>query len=128
MPKKVLVVDDEDRITNYLRIRFRSAGYDVITAADGMEALEQMAKHNPDIIILDLIMPKMDGWEFLKQLRLSGSAVPVIILSAKVSNYDKIKGLTLGADDYVEKPFSPDELLARVQAILRRLELTRQAQ
>ncbi|MBI4101404.1 MAG: response regulator transcription factor [Candidatus Nealsonbacteria bacterium] len=117
----VLIVDDEQRICNFLSAKFRSEGYETITAQDGREALEQVLSHEPkpDIIILDIMMPMMDGWEFLKELR-TFSDIPVIILSAREAGADKIKGLDLGADDYVTKPFNPDELMARARAVLRR--------
>ena len=92
----------------------------MLTAGDGFDALEQAQAQEPDLVVLDLLMPKMDGLEMLKQLR-SFSAVPVIILSAKGADIDRIKGLTLGADDYLPKPFNPDELVARIEAVRRRL-------
>jgi len=118
---RILVVDDEERILNFLRAKLKVSGYEVLTASNGVEALEQAQAQEPDMIVLDLIMPKMDGFETLKELR-SFSAVPVIILSAREADADKIKGLGLGADDYLPKPFNPDELVARVEAVRRRLE------
>lgn len=118
---RVLVVDDEERIINFLRSKLRASGYEVLTASNGVEALEQAQAQEPDLVVLDLIMPKMDGFETLKELR-SFSAVPVIILSARGADADKIKGFGLGADDYLPKPFNPDELLARIDAVRRRLE------
>lgn len=117
----ILIVDDEERIVNFLRAKLKVSGYDVLVATDGAEALEQYQTHEPDLVVLDLVMPKMDGFEVLKELR-SFSSVPVIILSAKRTDVDKIKGLHLGADDYLPKPFNPDELLARIEAVKRRLE------
>jgi DNA-binding response OmpR family regulator len=117
----ILLVDDEERIVNFLKAKLKIAGYDVLIATNGAEALEQFRTHEPDLIVLDLVMPKMDGFEVLKELR-SFSSVPVIILSAKRADVDKIKGLHLGADDYLPKPFNPDELLARIEAVKRRLE------
>ncbi len=117
---RVLVVDDEQRILNFLSSKLRASGYEVLTAGNGMEALEQVQAQEPDLVVLDVMMPKMDGFETLKELR-SFSSVPVIILSAKGSNADKVKGLDLGADDYLAKPFSPDELIARIEAVKRRL-------
>jgi DNA-binding response OmpR family regulator len=116
----VLVVDDEQRILNFLSSKLRASGYEVLMASNGIEALEQVQAQEPDLVVLDVMMPKMDGFETLKKLR-SFSSVPVIILSAKGSNTDKVKGLDLGADDYLAKPFSPDELIARIEAIKRRL-------
>ena len=117
---RILVVDDEQRVLNFLRSKLRASGYEVLTASSGPEALEQAQAEEPDLIVLDVLMPKMDGFETLKELR-SFSAVPVIILSARESNSDKIKGLSLGADDYLPKPFNPDELVARIEAVRRRL-------
>ncbi len=116
----ILVVDDEERILNFLRSKLKALGYEVLTARNGLEALEQTQAQEPDLIVLDLLMPRMDGFEMLKELR-SFSAVPVIILSAKGADVDKIKGLGLGADDYLPKPFNPDELVARIEAVKRRL-------
>ena len=119
----ILVVDDEKRILNFLRTKLKASGYEVLTAASGMEALEQVQAQEPDLILLDILMPKMDGFETLKNLR-SFSATPVIVLSAKGSDIDKIKGLGLGADDYIPKPFNPDELIARIEAVKRRIQPT----
>ncbi len=117
---RILVVDDEERILNFLRSKLKISGYEVLTASNGVEALEQVQAQEPDLIVLDVMMPRKDGFETLKELR-TFSPVPVIILSAKGANADKIKGLALGADDYLAKPFSPDELVARIEAIRRRL-------
>lgn len=117
---RILVVDDEQRVLNFLRSKLRASGYEVLTASSGPEALELAQAEEPDLIVLDVLMPKMDGFETLKELR-SFSAVPVIILSARETNSDKIKGLSLGADDYLPKPFNPDELVARIEAVRRRL-------
>lgn len=118
---RILAVDDEERILNFLKSKLKASGYEVITASNGIEALELAQAQEPDLIVLDLLMPKMDGFETLKELR-SFSAVPVIILTARDADADKIKGLTQGADDYLLKPFNPDELIARIEAIRRRLE------
>ena len=117
---RVLIVDDEPRILNFLATKLRLSGYEVITASDGAEALEQVQAQEPDMVVLDILMPKMDGFTALKELR-TFSPVPVIILSAKGANTDKVRGLSLGADDYLAKPFSPDELVARIEAVGRRL-------
>jgi DNA-binding response OmpR family regulator len=117
---RVLVVDDEVRILNFLVSKMRSSGYDVLTAGNGLEGLEQVRAQEPDLIVLDVLMPKMDGMAMLKELR-SFSAVPVIVLTAKGADTDRIRGLQLGADDYLPKPFNPDELVARIEAIRRRL-------
>jgi len=117
----ILVVDDEARIINFLRSKLKALGYEVLTAGNGLEGLGQAQVWEPDMIILDILMPKMDGLEMLKELR-SFSSVPVIILTAKGADADRIKGLQLGADDYLPKPFNPDELIARIEAVRRRLE------
>jgi DNA-binding response OmpR family regulator len=117
---RILVVDDEPRILNFLTIKLHASGYDVLTASNGVSAIEQAQAQEPDLIVLDVIMPKMDGFETLKELR-TFSSVPVIFLSAKGTDIDRIKGLGLGADDYLSKPFSPDELVARIDAIKRRV-------
>jgi two-component system KDP operon response regulator KdpE len=116
----VLVVDDEPRILKFLKLRLQASGYEVLTADSGLMALELVPAQEPDLVVLDVIMPGLDGFETLKQVR-ALSAVPVIILSAKEANTDKVRGLELGADDYLAKPFSPDELVARIEAIRRRL-------
>ncbi|MBI4333435.1 MAG: response regulator transcription factor [Chloroflexi bacterium] len=116
---RVLVVDDEARILNFLRAKLKVSGYEVLTATNGMEAIEVIHTQEPDLVVLDILMPKMNGLDMLKQLR-TFSSIPVIILSAKGANGDKIQGLTLGADDYLPKPFNPDELVARIEAVRRR--------
>ena len=118
---RILIVDDEDRIITFLKSKLKASGYEVLTASNGLEALEQARTHEPDLIVLDIVMPKKDGIETLKELR-EFSSVPVIMLSAKAADSDKITGLTQGADDYLAKPFNPDELVARIGAIQRRLE------
>ena len=117
----ILLVDDEERILNFLTSKLKAAGYEVIAAKDGAQALDQVKGQEPDLMVLDLIMPIMDGFEVLKELR-RFSAMPVIVLSARGADADKIKGLSLGADDYLAKPFNPDELVARIEAVRRRLE------
>jgi DNA-binding response OmpR family regulator len=118
---RILAVDDEERVLNFLRSKLKASGYEVLTASNGLEALEQAQAQEPDLIVLDLLMPRMDGLETLKELR-TFSSVPVILLSAKGADTDRIKGLGLGADDYLPKPFNPDELVARVEAVRRRLQ------
>ena len=116
----MLVVDDEPRIIKFLNLKLQASGYEVLTASNGREALAQVRAQEPDLMVLDVVMPGLDGFETLKQIR-AFSAVPVIILSAKEANVDKIKGLVMGADDYLAKPFNPDELVARIEAVRRRL-------
>ena len=115
----VLVADDEPRITKLVAIALTEEGFRVITASNGEEALRLADEYRPDIILLDIVMPDLDGIEVMRQLRESRS-VPVILLTAKGSTADKAKGLDLGADDYIAKPFHPDELAARVRSVLRR--------
>ena len=122
---RVLVVDDERRILKFLELKLKASGYGVLTADSGFEALEQVQAEEPDLVVLDVLMPKKDGFETLKELR-AFSSVPVIILSAKEANTDKVRGLELGADDYLAKPFSPDELVARIEAVRRRLASTQE--
>ena len=116
----ILLVDDEERILNFLKTKLKLLSYEVILASNGIEALEQAQAQEPDLVVLDVMMPKKDGFETLKELR-TFSTVPVIMLSARGDDSDRIKGLELGADDYIAKPFNPDELVARIEAIRRRL-------
>jgi DNA-binding response OmpR family regulator len=118
---RVLVVDDEERILNFLKAKLGVAGYDVLVARNGAEALEQVRVQQLDLVVLDIIMPHIDGLETLRRLR-SFSAISVIVLSARDADIDKIKGLKLGADDYLAKPFNPNELVARIEAVKRRLQ------
>ena len=118
---RILLVDDEERVLNFLRSKLKVAGYEVLTASNGHDALEGAQAQEPDLIVLDILMPRMDGFDTLKELR-RFSSVPVIILSARRDDIDKIKGLSLGADDYLAKPFNPDELVARIESVRRRLE------
>lgn len=117
--EKILIVDDEASIRRILETRFKMLGYDIATAADGEEALDVFGKFGPDIVILDIMMPKMDGYGVTKEIRKQNDT-PIIILTALGDVAERITGLELGADDYVVKPFSPKELEARVKAILRR--------
>lgn len=117
----ILVVDDDEQIIDFLKPKLKGSGFNVLTASSGTEALEQAKAEEPDMVVLDLMMPGMDGFETLKQIR-SFSAIPVIILSARGADADKIKGLESGADDYLSKPFNPDELVARINALRRRFE------
>ncbi|WP_247928344.1 response regulator YycF [Streptococcus mitis] len=120
--KKILIVDDEKPISDIIKFNMTKEGYEVVTAFNGREALEKYEAEQPDIIILDLMLPEIDGLEVAKTIRKS-SSVPIIMLSAKDSEFDKVIGLELGADDYVTKPFSNRELQARVKALLRRTDL-----
>ncbi len=120
-PRKVLVVDDEKPISDIIRFNLTKEGYHIITAFDGEEALQQMKAEQPDLVLLDVMLPRLDGFQVLKKIR-EGSQVPVIMLTAKEEEVDKVLGLELGADDYITKPFGMRELIARVKANLRRTE------
>jgi len=117
--RKVLVVDDEDSVRELIELYLKKEGFEVIHARDGREALRLNGQHHPDLIVLDLMLPGLDGWEVCRQIR-SSHQVPIIMLTARTEEVDRIVGLELGADDYVVKPFSPRELVARVKAVLRR--------
>src|SRR3954451_1343665 len=123
MKKKVLVVDDEQSILTLLQYNLQQAGYEVVTGMDGEEAINLTLTENPDLIVLDLMLPKMDGLEVCKQLRQQKNFTPILMLTAKDDEFDKVLGLELGADDYMTKPFSPREVVARVKAILRRTQI-----
>jgi two-component system, OmpR family, alkaline phosphatase synthesis response regulator PhoP len=122
MDKKVLVVDDEQSIVTLLKYNLEQAGYTVVTAMDGEEGINLAAEEKPDLMVLDLMLPKLDGIEVCKQLRQQKINVPILMLTAKDDEFDKVLGLELGADDYMTKPFSPREVVARVKAILRRVQ------
>ena len=122
MENKVIIIDDEKAIVDIIKYNLEKEGYKVIVAYDGEEGLEQIRKHSPDIAILDVMMPKKDGFQVLKELRPEYN-LPVIMLTAKEEEVDKVLGLELGADDYITKPFSMRELIARVKANLRRLDI-----
>jgi len=119
--KKILVVDDEERMLRFIRLNLEHDGFQVIEAVKGHEALEKMRTGMPDLILLDVMLPDLDGFEVLKMVR-EISNIPIIMLTAKGEEDDRVKGLELGADDYVTKPFSPRELVSRVKAVLRRIE------
>jgi two-component system KDP operon response regulator KdpE len=120
--KLILVVDDEPRMVRFVRMNLELEGYRVAEAGKGMEALEKVRDELPDLVLLDVMMPEMDGFETLQRLR-EISTVPVIMLTVKGDEADRIRGLELGADDYVTKPFSPRELASRIKAVLRRAEM-----
>lgn len=120
MTKTVLVVDDEIRLVSLVETYLTQSGYRVVTAPNGVEALSIARRENPDLIILDIMMPEMDGYEFMRVYR-AESDTPIILLTARVEDDEKVIGLELGADDYVTKPFRPRELMARVKAMLRRV-------
>jgi two-component system KDP operon response regulator KdpE len=119
--KLILVVDDEKRMVRFIRLNLEQDGFRVISAYNGTEALDQVRRNLPNLILLDVMMPDIDGFEVLRRIR-EVSSVPVIMLTAKGEEDDRVRGLELGADDYVSKPFSPRELVSRVKAVLRRTE------
>ncbi len=119
MTGPILIVEDDKKTASLLSLYLEREGFETVVAYDGQQALELARRHNPIFVILDLMLPRVDGWEVCRQLRQS-SDVPILILSAREEEVDRVSGLTLGADDYVVKPFSPRELVARVKAILRR--------
>ncbi|MBC7235507.1 MAG: response regulator transcription factor [Chloroflexi bacterium] len=123
MARKILVVDDEERMRSLLKAYLTHEGFEVATAVDGHDALHRVRQEPPDLIVLDLMMPGMDGYEFIRRLKLERD-IPVIILTARVDEADSVLGLELGADDYVTKPFSPRVLVARIRAVLRRAGMT----
>lgn len=124
----ILVAEDQTDIRELLVMNLRSAGYEVAAVGDGREALARFTERPSDLLILDLMMPRMDGLEVCKALRAQGSATPILMLTAKTTELDRVLGLELGADDYLTKPFSLAELLARVKALLRRADLLAAAQ
>ncbi|HIU43254.1 MAG TPA: response regulator transcription factor [Candidatus Ventrousia excrementavium] len=121
MPKTILVIEDDSNIRELLRLYLEQEGYAVETAQDGMEGLRAFKRIHPDLVLLDLMMPVMDGTQVIKEIR-AQSKTPVIMLTAKGETFDKVAGLELGADDYVTKPFEMRELIARVRAVLRRYD------
>ncbi|MFJ8262429.1 response regulator [Rummeliibacillus sp. NPDC094406] len=126
MTNKILVVEDEISIATLLQYNLKQAGYDVVTANDGRDGLNKAISEKPDLILLDLMLPKLDGMEVCKELRMKKINTPIIMLTAKDDEFDKVLGLELGADDYMTKPFSPREVMARVKAVLRRSKVVDQ--
>ncbi|WP_062130962.1 response regulator transcription factor [Demequina aestuarii] len=123
MPTRtILVVDDEDNLRTMLVAALRYEGYTVHQAVDGADGLRAVKEHRPDLIVLDVMMPHVDGFAMCRRLRESGDRTPIIFLTARDSAADKVEGLTIGADDYLDKPFNLDELVARVEAVSRRVE------
>src|SRR5690348_10073460 len=116
---RVLVVDDEQRMVDVLRMKLEMEGYRVIEAGNGLEALERLKADLPDLVVLDVMMPELDGFETLRRIR-EVSSIPVIMLTVRNEETDRIRGLEIGADDYLTKPFSPRELQSRIKALLRR--------
>lgn len=120
MPReKILVVDDEFEMRRLIRI-YLSENFDVVEAENGLEAIEKLESDDVNIILLDVMMPEMDGWELCRKIRETDNLTPILMLTARSDVFDKVHGLTIGADDYLAKPFDPSELVARIQALLRR--------
>lgn len=120
MRPHILVIDDDEKITSLLRRSLAFEGYEVTTASDGAEGLQLLAGRQADLVILDVMMPKIDGWEVCRRIREAGIVSPVLMLTAKDDVQDRVKGLDIGADDYLVKPFALEELMARIRALLRR--------
>ncbi len=116
---KLLIIEDDSDLVKALEVYFSEAGYNVFSAVDGREGLQRLYAERPDIVILDILIPKLDGWQVIQRIR-DLSDVPIVILTARIQEDERVKGLRLGADDYVVKPFSLKELEARVEAVLRR--------
>lgn len=116
---KILVADDDNNISELIRIYLEKEGYTVITASDGEEAVQTFAAEQPDMVLLDVMMPKLDGWQVCREIRQKGNT-PIIMVTAKGETFDKVLGLELGADDYMVKPFDTKEVVARIKAVLRR--------
>jgi DNA-binding response OmpR family regulator len=119
--RRILIVDDEARVRQFVRMNLELEGFEVFEASNGLEALEKVKELLPDLVILDVMMPELDGFETLAMIR-EVSSVPVIMLTVRADEADKVRGLELGADDYVTKPFSPRELISRIKAVLRRVD------
>lgn len=127
MDKRILIVEDEENIVDILAFNLKREGYETLEAMDGATGLELALQQDPDLILLDLMLPKMDGFEVCRRLREAGRTTPVIMLTAREEETDKVLGLELGADDYITKPFSMRELLARVKANIRRTSMAASA-
>ena len=121
MDKTVLIVEDEQNIVDILSFNLEREGYNTLEAYDGKTGLQLALEQNPDLVLLDLMLPGMDGFDVCREIRKAGSAVPIIMLTAREEETDKVLGLELGADDYITKPFAMRELLARVKANIRRM-------
>ena len=128
MSQRILVVDDDPSITKVVRAYLEQAGYEVLTAADGEQTLRLVRQERPELVVLDVMLPNRDGWEITRRIRAdpTTAATPIILLTARVDDVDKILGLELGADDYITKPFNAREVVARVRALLRRSQLNQE--
>ena len=123
-PIKVLTIEDDANIAELIQLYIEKVGFSSITAIDGEEGLEKFYNESPDCIILDLMLPKINGWEICKIIRMEDKKIPIIMLTGKGETYDIVNGLEIGADDYIVKPFDPNELIARVKTVLRRTILS----
>ena len=122
---RVLIADDEPTIRKFVKANLEARDFETLVAGDGAEAIEAIEKEMPDLLILDIVMPKMDGFEVCRRIR-EWSQIPIVVLSARDGEMDKVKCLEMGADDYITKPFGVDELMARVKAVIRRVQVTKQ--
>ncbi len=127
MSKRILVVEDEPSIAKLVQFNLEKEGFQVEVATDGQKGVDLALEHSPDLMVLDLMLPRLDGLEVCKRLRQEKGHIPILMLTAKNDEFDKVLGLELGADDYMTKPFSPRELVARVKAILRRVDAIQEA-
>ena len=118
--RHLLIVDDEENLRSMLTAALRHHGFTITATGNGREALRMVAEVRPDLVVLDVMMPELDGFEVCRRLRADGDRTPVVFLTARDDTDDKVRGLTLGGDDYLQKPFSLDELVARIEAVLRR--------
>ena len=124
MGKTILIVEDEQSIVDILSFNLMKEGYDTVEALDGATGLQLALEQDPDLVLLDLMLPGMDGFEVCERIRKAGSAVPIVMLTAREEEDDKVRGLELGADDYITKPFKNRELMARVKANIRRADMS----
>jgi len=120
MPATILIIEDEERLAAYIQLWLEQVGYRCLWEAGGLAGLQRARERNPDLVLLDLALPEIDGWEVCRRLRESSRQVPIIIVTARGEEFDRVRGLRMGADDYIVKPFSFPELVARVEAVLRR--------
>lgn len=127
MPAKILIVEDDEALVELLQHNLRQAGFDTVVATGGYEALRLADAEAPDLVVLDIMLPELDGISVCRELRIRGLRMPVLLLTALDSEIDRLVGLEVGADDYLTKPFSPRELLARIRALLRRREWDQEA-
>ena len=123
---KILVVDDEQHIRELIKVYLKNEGFQVVEAFDGIDALEKISEHPIDLAIIDVMMPRMDGWQLCKEIRSYSETIPIMMVTAKGETMDKVKGFQLGGDDYLVKPFEPVELMVRVKSLLKRYNISTQ--